>query len=95
MDLKERKIFVRCKERFEGRKDYESLIDISMEMNRLREIAAREREEEDKILKRIDDRKVIEDQIKESTRQKLLEEEARDQENWQMLEMIKKYKMKT
>ena len=59
-------------------KDYERLMDISMEINKLREIAAREREEEeDKILKRIDDGKVIEDQSKERTHQKLLEEEAR------------------
>lgn len=70
-------------------RDYERLMDISMEMNRLQELAAREKAEESKIRKRIADRKVIEDQIKERAHQKLLEEEARDQENRQMLETIK------
>ena len=72
-------------------RDYERLMDLEMEVNRLKDIAAREKMEEAKIKKRIADRKVIEDQIKERQHLRLLQEEARDQENRKMLETIKKY----
>lgn len=72
-------------------KNYERLMDLEMEVNRIKDIAAREKEEDAKIKKRIADRKVIEDQIKEREHQRLLQEEARNQENQKMLETIKKY----
>lgn len=71
--------------------DYERQMDLSMEINRLKDIAAREKEENDKVKKRFEDRKVIEVQIKERAHQRLLQEEARDQENRKMLEQIKKH----
>ena len=72
-------------------RNYERRMDLEMELNRLKDIAKREKEEELKIKKRIADRKVIEDQIKERQHQRLLQEEARDQENQKMLNAIKKY----
>mmetsp|Transcript_9391 Transcript_9391/g.10930 ORF Transcript_9391/g.10930 Transcript_9391/m.10930 type:complete len:467 (+) Transcript_9391:99-1499(+) len=72
-------------------KEYERLMELSMEVKRLSDIAASEKEEESMIKKRIADRKVIEQQIQERQHQKLLQEEARDQENRKMLERIKKY----
>lgn len=71
--------------------DYERMMDLEMEINRLKDIAAREKEEEARVQKLIKDRKVIEDQIKERQHQRLLQEEARDQENKKMLETIKKF----
>lgn len=72
-------------------REYERLMDLSMEMKRLNDIATREKEEKEMIKKRITDRKVIEKQIQERQHQKLLQEEARDQENRKMLDTIKKY----
>jgi hypothetical protein len=72
-------------------RDYERLLDLEMEVNRIKDIAAREKEEETKIKKRVADRKVIEDQIKDREHQRLLQEEARNQDNQKMLETIKKY----
>lgn len=79
------------KKREQEERDYERLMDLEMEVNRLKDIAQREKEEEAKIKKRIADRKVIEDQIKERQHHRLLQEEARDQENRNMLEKIRKY----
>ena len=59
--------------------EYEKMMDIEMEVNRLKDIKAREKHEQEKVKKRIADRKVIEDQIQERKHQKLLQEEARDQ----------------
>lgn len=73
-------------------RDYERLMDLEMEVNRLKDIAERKKEDDAKIKKRIADRKVIEDQIKERQHLRLLQEEARDQENRKMLDTIKKYK---
>jgi hypothetical protein len=71
--------------------DYERLMDLGMELNRIKDIAARQEEEQTKVNKRVVDRKVIEDQIKERQHQRLLQEESRDQENRKMLETIKHY----
>lgn len=70
--------------------NYEQQMDLSMEINRLKDIAAREAEENAKVKKRFEDRKVIEKQIKERAHQRLLQEEAREQENRMMLQQIKK-----
>jgi len=72
-------------------RDYEESMVLAMEIDRLKEIEEREQEEKARNKKRIEDRKVIEDQIDSRRQQRLLQEEARDQENREMLEMIKKY----
>ena len=72
-------------------RDYERLMDLEMEVNRLKDIERREIEKEAKNKKRIADRKVIEDQIQERQHQRLLQEEARDQENRNMLEESKRF----
>ena len=50
-------------ERDKKEQDYEQRMILAMEIDRLREIEAREAEEERKVQKMIDDRKIIEDQI--------------------------------
>lgn len=74
-------------------KEYERSMILSMEINRLQELEAREAQEAKRIQKMIDDLKVIERQIEERAEAKLLQEEARDQENRQMLEKIKLYQL--
>ncbi|GMI43222.1 hypothetical protein TrCOL_g2613 [Triparma columacea] len=71
--------------------EYEKRMDIAMEIDRLKELAAREKEENSKLSKRIEDRSVIIDQIEARKKMKILQEEAREQENKQMLQTIKKY----
>ena len=68
-------------------KDYERMMEVSMEVNRLKDIEAREKEEEARNRKRVQDRKVIEHQIRERQHQRLLQDEARDQENKTMLSL--------
>ena len=72
-------------------RDYERMMEVSMEVNRLKDIEAREKEDEVRIKKRLQDRKVIEDQIRERRHQRLLQDEARDQENKVMLAKIKSF----
>ena len=71
--------------------DYEKRMDIAMEIDRLKELDAREKAEASKLSKRVEDRKVIIDQIDARKKLKILQEEAREQENKQMLQTIKKY----
>jgi len=71
--------------------DYERRMDIGMEIDRLKELSAREEEEKAKLSKRVNDRHVIIDQIEARKKLKILQEEAREQENKQMLQTIKKY----
>ena len=71
--------------------DYEKRMDIAMEIDRLKELSEREKEENSKLAKRIGDRHVIIDQIEARKKLKILQEEAREQENKQMLQTIKKY----
>ncbi len=71
--------------------DYERRMDIAMEIDRLKELSAREKEENAKMKKRIEDRSVIIDQIEARKKLKILAEESREQENKQMLQTIKKY----
>jgi hypothetical protein len=77
------------REALEG--DYERRMDIAMEIDRLKELGSREKEEADKLAKRVEDRHVIIDQIEARKKLKILQEEAREQENKQMLQTIKKY----
>lgn len=71
--------------------EYEKRMDIAMEIDRLKELSAREKQENTKLSKRISDRSVIIDQIEARKKNKILQEEAREQENKQMLQTIKKY----
>lgn len=80
-------------EREKKEKEYERRMVLSMEINRLQELEAREAEETKRMQKMIDDRKIIERQIEERAEAKLLQEEARDQENREMLERIKVYQL--
>lgn len=71
--------------------DYEQRMIIAMEIDRLKEIETREAEDEQKLKKMVNDRKIIENQIEERYEARLLREEARDQENREMLERIQLY----
>ncbi len=74
-------------------KDYERRMILSMEINRLQELEAREAEDEKRMQKMIDDRKVIEKQMEERAEARLLQEEAREQDNREMLERIRMYQL--
>jgi len=76
-------------------REYEKITDLAMEADRLRELARREMEENNKMKKRIADRKVIENQIQDRSHLKLLDEEAREQENQRMLEAAKRLAAET
>eukprot|EP00956_Cyclotella_meneghiniana_P021526 scaffold39329_cov28-Cyclotella_meneghiniana.AAC.1 len=78
-------------ERERKERDYEQRMILAMEIDRLKEIEAREAEEAQKMKSMIDGRKIIEHQIEERYHAKLLAEEARDKENREMLERIKSY----
>lgn len=65
--------------------DYESLMNLQMEVDRLKAIETRDEEEKAKIDTRIEYRKVLEQQIQQSSQKKLLKEESRDCVNKQML----------
>jgi hypothetical protein len=65
-------------------------MDIAMEIDRLKELDAREKAEKGKLAKRVEDRSVIIDQIEARKKLKILQEEGREQENRQMLQTIKK-----
>lgn len=79
-------------ERVKKDQEYEQRVNLAMEIDRLREIEAREAEEEKKAKKMIEDRKIIEDQIEKRHDMRLLMEEAKDQENREILEKIEFYR---
>ena len=62
-----------------------------MEIDRLRDIERRETEERDKLFKRKEDRKVINEQIAERQRVRDLAAEARERENIAMKELMASY----
>lgn len=72
-------------------RDYEQRMDILMEIERLKEITRREQEEKQKGYQRLEDRKVIVEQMEERRRIQILAAEAREQENQQMRNLVKKY----
>jgi hypothetical protein len=78
-------------EREKKEHDYEQRMILAMEIDRLRAIEAREVEEAHKLQKMIDARKIIENQIEQRHQDRILLEEARDEENREMLERIKLY----
>jgi len=79
-------------ERDKEREEYERRMDTIMEIDRLRDIERREKEEAEKQRKRIEDRKVINEQIAERQRMRLIAAEAREQENLAMKALMAKYK---
>ena len=79
------------KEQDRKEQDYEQHMILAMEIDRLKEIRAREAEDARKVEKMIDDRKIIENQIEERSQARLLLDEARDQENREMLDRMKLY----
>lgn len=71
--------------------EYTRRMDMEMEIDRLRDLQRREKEEAEKRSKRVEDRKVITEQMEYRKRMKLLAAEAREQENLAMRELAKKY----
>jgi len=71
--------------------EFDRRMDILIEIDRIKDIQRREEEEKQKRSKRIEDRKVINDQIAQRQRLRLLEVEAREQENSMMRTLMKKY----
>ena len=71
--------------------EYEKRMDMVMELDRLKDLQRRSEEENLKRFKRIEDRKVITEQMENRQRTKLLAAEAREQENLMMRAVIKKY----
>jgi hypothetical protein len=72
-------------------KEIDSRKNIEIEVDRLKDIRRREEEENYKKSKRVEDRKVINEQIDARQRTRLLELEAREQENQAMRNLMKKY----
>lgn len=77
--------------REEAEREVDRRLDIEMEVDRLKDLQRREEEENYKRSKRFEDRKVIIEQIDERQRAKLIQAEAREQENIAMRKMIEKY----
>ena len=71
--------------------EYDRRMDMEMEIDRLRDLKRREKEEAEKRAKRIEDRKVITEQMQYRQRMKLLAAEAREQENISMRKLAEKY----
>ncbi|CAN0463120.1 unnamed protein product, partial [Ectocarpus sp. 8 AP-2014] len=80
------------KDRREGsEKVYDERMDMIMELDRLKDLTKRDAEEQAKKSKRVEDRKVITEQIEARQRAKLIRLEAREQENRAMLGVIQRY----
>lgn len=71
--------------------EYNRRMDMEMEIDRIKDLQRREKDEAEKRCKRIEDRKVITEQMEYRKRLKLLAAEAREQENLQMRNLAKKY----
>ena len=71
--------------------DYDKRMDMLMEIDRLQDLKRRQEDEEYRRVKRVEDRSVIIEQIKARERSRMLEREAREQENQAMISLIKKY----
>ncbi|CAM9833404.1 unnamed protein product [Heterosigma akashiwo] len=75
----------------ESELEYERRMEMLMELNRLKDLQRQEAEEAAKAAKRVEDRRVIEEQIAAREKRKLLAEEAREQENKAMLAQLQKF----
>eukprot|EP01038_Epipyxis_sp_PR26KG_P006529 gene6529-8971_t len=71
--------------------EFEKRMDCLAEIERLKDIQRRELEETEKRTRRIEERKTITEQIESRQKAKLLELEAREQENNAMRNLMKKY----
>ena len=74
------------------KREYEERMDVLMEIDRLTDLKKRDSIDTHRRLKRVEDRKVIVEQIHARTKKKLLEEELLEQENQGMLALVAKYK---
>ena len=72
-------------------REYDRSMDIVMEIDRINYLEKRENDEVLRRTKRIEDRKVITDQMEQRHKVKLLAAELREQENAAMRTMMKKY----
>lgn len=72
-------------------KEYDQRMDVMIEIDRVQDIMRREEEERSKKTKRVEDRKVINEQIAARERMRMLSLEAREQENQAMRNLMKKY----
>lgn len=72
-------------------KEFDERMDVMIEIDRVQDIMRREEEERYKKTKRVEDRKVINEQIAARERQRMLSLEAREQENQAMRNTMKKY----
>jgi hypothetical protein len=72
-------------------KKWDQRMDVMMEIDRLKDIQKRDEEEREKRLKRVEDRKVITEQMEQRQKLKFLAAEARQQENHAMRALMKKY----
>lgn len=77
--------------REEIEKEFDRSMDMIMEIDRIKDITRREEEEMRKRSKRIEDRKVITDQMQQRQKVKYLAAEFREQENIAMRNLMKKY----
>lgn len=71
--------------------EFDRRMDILIEIDRIKDIQRREEEEKEKRAKRVEDRQVLNEQIAQRQRLRLLQVEARDQENVAMRNTMKKY----
>ena len=72
-------------------KEFDERLDVVIEIDRIQDIMRREEEEKAKKFKRVEDRKVINEQIAARERMRMLSLEAREQENQAMRNTMKKY----
>jgi hypothetical protein len=73
--------------------EYTRRMDMIMEVDRLKDLKRREELESQKAHKRVEDRKTITVQMEEKTHARLLEQEAKEQENVAMRNLMKKYEL--
>ena len=73
-------------------KDFDERMNMLIEIDRLKDIQRREEEEKAKRSKRVSDRSVINEQIAQRERERMLQLEAREQENQAMRQMMERYK---
>jgi hypothetical protein len=76
----------------EQEREFDRRMDVMIEVDRLKDIQRRESEELAKRAKRVEDRLVINEQIDQRQRQRMLGLEAREQENQSMRSLMQKYK---
>lgn len=74
------------------KREYDDRMDLLMEIDRLEDLKKRDSVEVERREKRVEDRKVIVEQIEARQKQKLLAEEMREQDNANMLALVAKYR---